>query len=118
MELDSRQTIIIAILVLYLGRFLDRRFTVFRKFNIPEAVTGGTVVAVMLAVIYLISGVEFEFDMYYRDVLLIIFFTTIGLSTKWQTFMKGGKLFRCDDGACHCLPVHPKFCWNHFHHPL
>ena len=93
MELDSRQTIIIAILVLYLGRFLDRRLSFLRKFNIPEAVSGGTTIAALLGIVYLFFDLVIEFDLYYRDVLLIIFFTTIGLSTKWQTLVKGGWLF-------------------------
>lgn len=93
MELDSRQTIIIAILVLFLGRFLDRKLSFLRRFNIPEAVSGGTVVAILLGFLYFFFKIEITFALHYRDVLLIIFFTTIGLSTKWQTFVKGGRLF-------------------------
>lgn len=93
MELDSRQTIIIAILVLYLGRILDRKFSILRKFNIPEAVSGGTTIAILLGIVYLLFGLVIEFDLYYRDILLIIFFTTIGLATKLKTIIKGGRLF-------------------------
>ncbi len=93
MELDSRQTIIIAILVLYLGRYLDRRFSFLRKYNIPEAISGGTIVAMFLGLLYLFFKIEINFEMHYRDVLLIIFFTTIGLSTKLQTLIQGGRPF-------------------------
>jgi len=93
MELDSRQTIIMAILVLYLGRFLDGKFGFLRKFNIPESVAGGIAVSVFLGLLHLFFGFEFIFSLYFRDVLLVIFFTTIGLSTKWQTLVKGGRLF-------------------------
>ncbi len=93
MEFDSRQTIIAAILVLYLGRYMDRKFSILRKFNIPEAVSGGIVVAAVLSLIYVFFHIEVDFSMYYRDILLIIFFTTIGLATKLQTIIKGGRLF-------------------------
>ena len=93
MELDSRQTIIIAILVLYLGKYLDGKIKFLRRFNIPEPVTGGTIISTILGLLYLFFEIEFNFSLYYRDVILIIFFTAIGLSTKWQTFIKGGRLF-------------------------
>jgi len=41
MELDPRQTLIIAILALYLGRYLNDRVKPLRDYNIPEPVTGG-----------------------------------------------------------------------------
>ncbi|RLD75769.1 MAG: hypothetical protein DRJ10_14690, partial [Bacteroidetes bacterium] len=38
MELDSRQTIIVAVLVLFLGKYLNKKFNILRKYNIPEPV--------------------------------------------------------------------------------
>jgi ESS family glutamate:Na+ symporter len=43
MELDQRQTLIVAILVLFIGRWLNRRFAPLCDWNIPEPVTGGLV---------------------------------------------------------------------------
>ena len=43
MELDGRQTIVVGILVLFLGKYLNKKFEFLRQFNIPEPVTGGLI---------------------------------------------------------------------------
>jgi len=94
MELDPRQTIILGILVLFLGKYLNRKIGFLQKFNIPEAVTGGIVASLFFGMLYM-----FNFDVtfspgakHYRDVLLVIFFTSIGLSTDFKNIIKGGKV--------------------------
>ena len=91
MELDSRQTLIIAILVLYLGRFINGRLQLLRDYNIPEPVTGGLLASLGFTLVYVFSGAEISFDMANRDMLLIVFFTTIGLSSRIDVLKQGGK---------------------------
>lgn len=91
MNFDSRQTIIAAILVLYLGKYLNSKIAVLRSYNIPEPVTGGLAASVFFGLLYLFIGLEINFSTHYRDVLLIIFFTAIGLSTDIKSVIKGGK---------------------------
>ncbi len=90
LELDARQTIIVAILVLALGRYLNRRVHFLREYNIPEPVSGGILAALLSAAIYFGAGTELVFDMGNRDMLLIVFFTTIGLSSRVDTLLQGG----------------------------
>jgi len=90
LELDSRQTIILAILVLALGRYLNRKVHFLREYNIPEPVSGGILASVLSAAIYFGAGTELVFDMANRDTLLIVFFTTIGLSSRIETLLQGG----------------------------
>jgi len=92
MELDSRQTIIVAILVLFLGKYLNKKFNILRKYNIPEPVTGGLVASLLFWVLYLIFDMNIVFNNHYRDILLIIFFTSLGLSTELKSIAKGGKV--------------------------
>ncbi len=92
MELDPRQTVIVAILVLFLGKFLNKKFNILRKYNIPEPVTGGLVSSLIFGLFYLLFNLDINFSTHYRDILLIIFFTSIGLSTKVQSIIKGGKI--------------------------
>ncbi len=40
-QFDVRQTTIMAILVLYLGKYLPHKIRWLQTFNIPEAVSGG-----------------------------------------------------------------------------
>ena len=92
MELDSRQTIIVAILVLFLGKYLNRKIKVLRKYNIPEPVTGGLVASLFFGLLFLLFDLDIKFSTHYRDILLIVFFTAIGLSTEVKSIIKGGRI--------------------------
>lgn len=91
MELEPRQTLIVAILVLYLGRYINGRVALLRDYNIPEPVTGGLLASVFFGLLYWLAGIEVSFDMVNRDMLLIVFFTTIGLSSRIDVLREGGK---------------------------
>lgn len=91
MQLDVRQTIIIAILVLYLGKYLTKKVEFLQNFNIPDAVSGGVLASLFFGILYTIFQFQVEFSLNIRDALLIIFFTTIGLSSKLKTLLQGGK---------------------------
>ena len=91
MELDPRQTVIVAIFVLFLGKFLTGRVMFLREYNIPEPVSGGLIASLLFGVLYAAFGLEFVFALGVRDTLLIVFFTTIGLSSKFSTLVEGGK---------------------------
>ena len=92
MELDSRQTIIVAILVLFLGKYLNKKFGFLRKYNIPEPVTGGLVASLFFGLLFLLFNLDIKFSTTYRDILLIVFFTSLGLSTEVKSIIKGGKV--------------------------
>ncbi len=90
-QLDTRQTIIVAILVLYLGKYLTKRIQFLQDFNIPDAVSGGVLASLIFGIYYTVFKSQIEFNLSVRDAFLIIFFTTIGLSSKLKTLLKGGK---------------------------
>ena len=92
MELDSRQTVIIAILVLFLGKYTNKKIDILRKYNIPEAVTGGILASLFFGLLFFIFKLDINFSTHYRDILLIVFFTAIGLATKIKSILKGGKI--------------------------
>ncbi|MDH3992191.1 MAG: sodium/glutamate symporter [Gammaproteobacteria bacterium] len=92
MQLEPRTTLIIAILVLFLGRFLNDRVRFFRDYNIPEPVTGGLLASLLVGLLYWVTEVEINFDMGNRDMLLVVFFTTIGLSSRLDVLRKGGRM--------------------------
>ncbi len=92
MELDSRQTIVFAVLVLFLGKYLNKKIDILRKYNIPEPVTGGFVASLIFGLLYFIFKLDISFSNHYRDILLVVFFTSIGLSTEMKSIIKGGKV--------------------------
>jgi len=91
MEFSVRQTIIAAILVLFLGKYLTRKMSFLREYNIPEPVSGGLIASIVFGILYGVFQLEFEFALEVRDTLLIVFFTCIGLSSKLKILAQGGK---------------------------
>ena len=91
LQLDTRQSILVAILVLYLGKYLTQKIQFLQSFNIPDAVSGGVLASLIFAVYYAVFKSQIEFNLSIRDAFLIIFFTAIGLSSKLKTLLKGGK---------------------------
>jgi ESS family glutamate:Na+ symporter len=47
--------------------------------------------AVIWTLFYLLSGISVEFDMQARDILLVYFFTTIGINAGFSDLLRGGK---------------------------
>ncbi|MEN8204892.1 MAG: sodium/glutamate symporter [Pseudomonadota bacterium] len=90
-ELDYRRTLILAILVLFAGKLLTRKIAFLQENNIPEPVTGGVLAAALVAAIYLSFDLTFQFALEIRDGLLLTFFTIIGLSTRFDKLIAGGK---------------------------
>lgn len=92
-ELDIYWTLLIAVAVLYVGRFLTIRIKILDRFNIPEAVCGGLLCSILVAVLLTTTNQKVTFNLNVRDALLLVFFSTIGLSAKLRTLVSGGKLF-------------------------
>ena len=88
-ELDLLFTILSAFVVLFAGRALIARSAFLKRFSIPAPVVGGVLIAVLLALVDL-AGVRVSFDMSLRDNLLLMFFTTVGLSADARMLLKGG----------------------------
>lgn len=89
-ELDHRQTIIAAILVLFLGKALNKRLSFFREYNIPEPVTGGMLASLLISIMYAFFATTITFELAGRDQFLIIFFTCVGLNARFSSLLKGG----------------------------
>jgi ESS family glutamate:Na+ symporter len=90
-KLEAWPTVMIGILVLFLGRELDKRIKFLPRYNIPEPVSSGLIVSMLIGLYYMITGHTISFDLFFRDVLLVVFFTTIGLSSSFAELLKGGK---------------------------
>jgi len=90
-EVHSFLTATLGILVLFVGKVLNRRIGLLREFTIPEPVSGGLLVAAVLTVLHGLFGLEMEFGMRARDVLLVVFFTTVGINASFADLRRGGR---------------------------
>jgi ESS family glutamate:Na+ symporter len=90
-EVRSFLTVTLGILVLFLGKALNKRFAFLREFTIPEPVSGGLLVASVIALLHLAFGLEISFGMRARDLLLVYFFTTVGMNASFADLRRGGR---------------------------
>jgi ESS family glutamate:Na+ symporter len=80
----------IAIVVFFIGAGLNAVVKPLQQWNIPEAVTGGMLAALATLAVYLGFHIEINFSLYARDLLLLYFFTGIGLNAKLSDLASGG----------------------------
>ncbi len=90
-QVQPIHVLMLSVLVLYLGLWLNRRIRFLHENFIPPAVTGGLICSALVALVYAAADLEIDFDMQIRDALLLVFFSTIGLSAKLRTLAAGGK---------------------------
>jgi ESS family glutamate:Na+ symporter len=81
----------LGIIVLFVGKRLNDAFGSLRELSIPEPVTGGLLFSVLFGLVYWATGVAVEFDLGARDVLLVYFFTTIGINASLADLRAGGR---------------------------
>lgn len=81
----------LSIVVLFVGMFLNKKIRFLGENYIPPAVTGGLLFSVATACVYHFYELQVEFDMRLRDLLLLVFFSTVGLSSRLKTLAAGGK---------------------------
>ncbi|SFK65760.1 sodium/glutamate symporter [Methylocapsa palsarum] len=84
-------TFTISIMVYFGGAGLNYLIAPLRRWNIPEAVTGGLIAALATLAIHEKLGLEIVFDLNARDMLLLYFFTGIGLNAKLADLIAGGR---------------------------
>ncbi|MDM1501165.1 sodium/glutamate symporter [Myroides marinus] len=124
MEFDIYETLMLACFVLLLGHFVVQKVNFFQKFNIPEPVVGGFIIAMFSWLIFSVSGKEFTISESLQQGMMFIFFSSIGLNADFRTLLKGGKgliiflvvaavFIICQNflgvGLAHLLELDPRF---------
>lgn len=88
--IDPYYTLIVATLVLLVGRLMVHKVKFLRSFNIPEPVAGGLLAALIIYVIYTSTGMSFAFDSGLQTAFMLVFFSSIGLSADFSRLRAGG----------------------------
>lgn len=83
-------TLISAVIVLLLGRFLVNRIDFLKRYNIPEPVAGGLVAAVISLLIHSVWGYSIVFASELQTSFMLVFFASIGLSANFMKLKEGG----------------------------
>ena len=91
LRIESFLAVTIGIIVLFIGKRLNDKVGFLREFSIPEPVTGGLLFSILLGALYFGSGIAVAFDLQARDILLVYFFTTIGINASARDLLAGGR---------------------------
>ena len=90
-QLDELSTLLVGIAALFLGRYIRHASAFLQKIDMPNAVVGAMVVALLVLLAQLVLKLDIVFGSRTKDALLLIFFTSIGLSAKLSALRSGGK---------------------------
>ncbi len=90
-ELGELATVLVGLVALFVGRWVRQSIPLLARLDMPNAVVGAMIVAVLILVLQLTAHIDIAFGQRTRDALLLVFFTSIGLSAKLSTLKSGGK---------------------------
>lgn len=89
-KLTAVQVLGLAAVGVAVGIWLKRRLPVLDRLNIPASVVGGLLYA-LLTLALRDRVINFDMDVVLRDILMVAFFTTIGMSASLKVVKQGGK---------------------------
>ncbi|WP_413560350.1 sodium/glutamate symporter [Bdellovibrio sp. HCB209] len=91
MSFTSIQTVAIAALVVYFGRFLKSKFHFIDRYNLPSPVMGGFIVAIIISFLKSQDILVLQFDKAFESTLMIAFFAAVGYSASFRLLKLGGR---------------------------
>lgn len=84
-------SLMLAVLVLYMGRILNQYIPFLNKYNIPEPVAGGLVGAIIFYLVHQFMGYTILVNKPMQDTFMLMFFASIGLSANFAKLKEGGR---------------------------
>ena len=90
-QLDAVETLAFGGVVLFAGYALCRLIPVLGRYNIPEPVVGGLVMALIALVAYRFDTTLVAFDTSLQQPLMVAFFTTVGVNASLALLRVSGR---------------------------
>lgn len=90
-QLDAVETLAFGGVVLFAGYALCRLIPVLGRYNIPEPVVGGLVMALIALVAYRFDTILVAFDTSLQQPLMVAFFTTVGVNASLALLRVSGR---------------------------
>ncbi len=91
-EFNMISTVAAGLLSLYLGHLIKNNVKFLERFGIPAAVMGGLIFALIHLLLRTSDVAHIKYDNTLQSPFMLLFFTTIGLSSSIEGLKKGGKL--------------------------
>ncbi|MCL9781771.1 sodium/glutamate symporter [Vibrio sp. S4M6] len=83
------ESFLIALCVLFIGHTVNAQFSVLRKYNIPEPIVGGVVIAIAIMALHF-YGISIDFTLPLANTFMLMFFASVGLAANYKQLVKGG----------------------------
>lgn len=104
-EFDMVQSVALAVVTYTLGAFIKQRVGLLQRFAIPTPVVGGMLCALILSTLEYFGIIVVKFDSTLQTLLMMGFFTTIGLMASLKLLTSGGRLLPCFLAAVTVLAI-------------
>lgn len=88
-SIGELESFLVAILVLFIGHTINRHVPLFKKYNIPEPIVGGLIVAAVITILHF-NQISIRFTLSMQNTLMLMFFSTVGLAASYKLLLKGG----------------------------
>lgn len=93
LKLGMFETLALAVIAIYFGEFLRKKFPILKKYCLPASVVGGTIFALISMGLYYANIFELNFDFKAANTLFYcIFFAASGAAASMALLKQGGKL--------------------------
>ncbi|MFT6834989.1 MAG: ESS family glutamate:Na+ symporter, partial [Francisellaceae bacterium] len=89
-DLGISGTLLMAVIVLLVGRLLQSKIKILERFFIPAPVIGGLVFSIIITILAENNLLKLEFNNTLQTMLMIAFFATVGFSASVKFLIKGG----------------------------
>ena len=84
-------SLLAAVLVLLVGTLVNRHVALLSRYNIPDPITGGLLFAVAASIALAMTGFMVTIDQTIKPVLLLMFFSGVGMCADLRGLKSGGK---------------------------
>ena len=92
LNVNMIQSLALAVITYYLGVWVKAKVSVLDRLSMPSPVVGGMILAVILSVLQAAGILIVHFDSTLQTLLMLAFFTTIGMMASVKVVKQGGKL--------------------------
>lgn len=90
-ELSNLETLVAGLVTFAVGKTVCKALPFLGRIDLPISVVGGLIAATALTIFRSATGIEVAFAQRITDILLLVFFTTIGLTARFSSLKAGGK---------------------------
>ena len=92
LNINMIQSLALAVVTYYLGVWVKSKVSLLERLSMPSPVGGGMILAIILSILQGSEILVVHFDATLQTLLMLAFFTTIGMMASIKVVKQGGKL--------------------------